>query len=128
MYCRINDRKKIHFTRDMIKKIFSVSSGSKPVEFGKRGKADFRDVYLDGERAPIATTVAVISKVDDDDEETIERSWVLLCLALVLAPGTGNMVPLEYLYTLQDMSVVHEFEWDEYILCDVMREVKKISG
>ena len=35
------------------------------------------------------------------------------------------MVPLEYLYTLQDMSVVHEFEWDEYILCDVIREFQK---
>ena len=33
--------------------------------------------------------------------------------------------PLDYLYTLRDMSMVHEFEWDEHILCDVMREVKK---
>ncbi|KAI4990784.1 hypothetical protein ZWY2020_039155 [Hordeum vulgare] len=35
------------------------------------------------------------------------------------------MVPLEYLHSLQDMSVVHEFEWDEHILLDAMREVKK---
>ncbi|KAI4989546.1 hypothetical protein ZWY2020_036863 [Hordeum vulgare] len=35
------------------------------------------------------------------------------------------MVPLEYLHTLQDMSVVHEFEWDEHILLDAMKEVKK---
>ncbi|KAI5004196.1 hypothetical protein ZWY2020_031439 [Hordeum vulgare] len=27
--------------------------------------------------------------------------------------------------SLQDMSVVHEFEWDEHILLDAMREVKK---
>ena len=113
----------------MVKKIFNVPSGSRPIEFGKRGKADFREVYLGGgDRAPIATAVSVLSKADDDD--TIERSWVLLCLALVLALGTGNMVPLDYLYTLRDMSMVHEFEWDEHILCDVMREVKntKIRG
>ena len=121
---KLNDGKKIPFTRDMVKKIFNVPSGSRPIEFGKRGKAHFREVYLGGgDRAPIATAVSVLSKADDDD--TIERSWVLLCLALVLAPGTGNMVPLDYLYTLRDMSMVHEFEWDEHILCDVMREVKK---
>ena len=116
---RINDRKKMHFTKDMVKKIFNVPSGSRPVEFSKRGKADFRDVYLDGDRALIATTVVVLSKVDDEDEETIDRSWVLLCLSLVLAPGTGNMVPLEYLCTLRDMSVFHELEWDEHILLHV---------
>ncbi|KAI5019522.1 hypothetical protein ZWY2020_044410 [Hordeum vulgare] len=35
------------------------------------------------------------------------------------------MVPLEYLHTLQDMSVVHEFERDEHIMLDAMKEVKK---
>lgn len=90
---KINDHKQIHFSKDMVKKIFNVPYGSRPIEFGKRGKADFREVYLGGgDRAPIATAVSVLSKADDDDD-TIERSWVLLCLALVLAPGTGNMVP-----------------------------------
>ena len=125
MFCRINENKKIHLTRDMVKKIFNVPSGCRPLEFGKRGKANFREVYLDGERAPIPSTVAVLLKADDNDEETIERSWALLCLALVLTPGTGNMVPLEYLYTFRDMSVVHEFAFDEHILSDVMIEVKK---
>jgi hypothetical protein len=45
VYRRINDQKKIRFTRDMIKKIFIVPSGSRPLQFGKRGKADFLDVY-----------------------------------------------------------------------------------
>lgn len=38
-------------------------------------------MYLDGDRAPIATAAAVLSKADVDDEETIDRSWVLLCLS-----------------------------------------------
>ncbi|KAI4968009.1 hypothetical protein ZWY2020_002844 [Hordeum vulgare] len=122
---KLTDRKKISLTRDLVKKIFNVPSGSRPLEFGKRGKSDFREIYLEGERAPIPTTVSVLSNADDDDEDTIDRTWILLCLSLVLAPGTGNMVPLEYLHSLQDMSVVHEFEWDEHILLDAMREVKK---
>ncbi|KAE8796441.1 hypothetical protein D1007_28573 [Hordeum vulgare] len=122
---KLTDRKKIPLTRDLVKKIFNVPSGSKPLEFGKRGKADFREIYLERERAPIPTTVSVLSNADDDDEDTIDRTWILLCLSLVLAPGTGNMVPLQYLHNLQDMSVVHEFEWDEHILLDAMREVKK---
>ncbi|KAE8766436.1 hypothetical protein D1007_62339 [Hordeum vulgare] len=122
---KLSDHKKIQLTRDMVKKLFNVPSESKPLEFGKRGKADFREIYLEGERAPIPTTVSVLSNADDDDEDTINRTWILLCLSLVLAPGTGNMVPLEYLHTLQDMSVVHEFEWDEHILLDAMKEVKK---
>ncbi|KAE8780802.1 hypothetical protein D1007_46111 [Hordeum vulgare] len=122
---KLSDHKKIQLTRDMVKKLFNVPSGSKPLEFGKRGKADFREIYLEGERAPIPTTVSVLSNADDDDEDTINRTWILLCLSLVLAPGTGNMVPLEYLHTLQDMSVVHEFEWDEHILLGAMKEVKK---
>ncbi|KAE8816784.1 hypothetical protein D1007_05815 [Hordeum vulgare] len=122
---KLTDRKKISLTRDLVKKIFNVPSGSRPLEFGKRGKSDFREIYLEGERAPIPTTVSVLSNTDDDDEDTIDRTWILLCLSLVLAPGTGNMVPLEYLHSLQDMSVVHEFEWDEHISLDAMREVKK---
>ncbi|KAE8811503.1 cytokinin-o-glucosyltransferase 2 [Hordeum vulgare] len=120
----LNDSKKIRFTRNMVKKIFNVPSSSKPLEFVKRGKADFCEVYLDGERAPIPTIVYVLSNASDEDDDTLDRSWILLCLSLVLAPRTGNMVPMDYLYNLQDMSVVHEFEWDEHILFDVMREVK----
>ncbi|KAE8798138.1 hypothetical protein D1007_26608 [Hordeum vulgare] len=122
---KLTDRKKIPLTRDLVKNIFNVPSGSELIEFGKRGKADFREIYLEGERAPIPTIVYVSSNADDDDEDTIDRTWILLCLSLVLAPGTRNMVPLEYLHSLQDLSVVHEFEWDEHILLDAMRKVKK---
>ncbi|KAE8785162.1 hypothetical protein D1007_41169 [Hordeum vulgare] len=122
---KLNDQKKIPLTRAMVKKIFNVPSRSKPLQFGKRGKADFHEIYLEGERAPIPTTVSILSNDVDDDEDTMERSWILLCLSFILAPGTRNMVPLDYLYNLQDMSVVHEFVWDEHILLDAMREVKK---
>ncbi|KAE8794539.1 hypothetical protein D1007_30572 [Hordeum vulgare] len=89
---KLTDRKKIPLTRDMVKKIFNVPSGSKPLEFGKRGKADFREIYLEGERAPIQTTISVLSNFDDDDEDTIDRTWILLCLSLVLAPDAMREV------------------------------------
>ncbi|KAI5006032.1 hypothetical protein ZWY2020_033275 [Hordeum vulgare] len=87
---KLTDRKKISLTRDLVKKIFNVPSGSRPLEFGKRGKADFREIYLEGERAPIPTTVSVLSNADDDDEDTIDRTWILLCLSLVLAHDTKH--------------------------------------
>ncbi|KAI5018344.1 hypothetical protein ZWY2020_043232 [Hordeum vulgare] len=121
---KLTDRKKIPLTRDLVKKIFNVPCGSKPLEFGKRGKVDFREIYLEGERAPIPTTVSVLSNADDDDEDTIDRTWILLCLSLVLAPDTKHGAS-GISYALQDMSVVHEFEWDENILLDAMREIKK---
>ncbi|KAI4966596.1 hypothetical protein ZWY2020_037994, partial [Hordeum vulgare] len=72
---KLDGHRKIHFTRDMVKKIFNVPSGIKSLEFGKRGKANFNDVYLDGERVPIPTTIVVLSNVDGDYAETIDRSW-----------------------------------------------------
>ncbi|KAI5014226.1 hypothetical protein ZWY2020_055616 [Hordeum vulgare] len=82
---KLNDHKKIPLTRDMVKKVFNVPSGSKPLEFDKRGKADFREIYLEGERAPIPAIVYVLSNDDDDDEDTINRTWILLCLSLFLS-------------------------------------------
>ncbi|KAI4964500.1 hypothetical protein ZWY2020_005647 [Hordeum vulgare] len=61
---KLSDHKKIQLTRDMVKKLFNVPSGSKPLEFGKRGKADFREIYLEGERAPIPTTVIYMDHID----------------------------------------------------------------
>ncbi|KAI4985456.1 hypothetical protein ZWY2020_018086 [Hordeum vulgare] len=61
---KLSDHKKIQFTRDMVKKLFNMPSGSKPLEFGKRGKADFREIYLEGERAPIPTTVIYMDHID----------------------------------------------------------------
>ncbi|KAI4980241.1 hypothetical protein ZWY2020_020726 [Hordeum vulgare] len=71
---KLNDQKKIPLTRAMVKKIFNVPSRSKPLQFGKRGKADFHEIYLEGERAPIPTTVSILSNDVDDDEDTMESS------------------------------------------------------
>ncbi|KAI5005616.1 hypothetical protein ZWY2020_032859 [Hordeum vulgare] len=51
--------------------------------------------------------------------------------ALPVAPPCASTAPpsaasrQDQFFRLQDMSVVHEFEWDEHILLDAIREVKK---
>ncbi|KAE8783138.1 hypothetical protein D1007_43440 [Hordeum vulgare] len=63
----------------------------------------------------------VVMKIDP--EKALLRTWVLLCIALVLCPGTGNMVPLEYLASLVDMDKINEFSWDEHFLVAALNEV-----
>ena len=43
----------------------------------------------------------------------------------MLAPGTDNMIPLEYLPSLVDMDQLNEFGWDEHVLAFALREVRK---
>ena len=114
------------FTRDMVKKVFNIPSGNQPVELFKRHEqCELRNIYHKNGKAPIAHTVNVLHRARNDDGDTMKRSWVLLALATVLTPSTGNMVPLEYLKSLEEMDKVAEFAWDEHVLSVAMREVKK---
>ncbi|KAI4996942.1 hypothetical protein ZWY2020_052284 [Hordeum vulgare] len=53
----------------------------------------------------------------------IRRTWALVALAIVVCPGTGNMVNLEYLPSLENMYLVHNLAWDEHLLARAMEEV-----
>ncbi|KAI4971655.1 hypothetical protein ZWY2020_002569 [Hordeum vulgare] len=108
---KLTDRKKISLTRDLVKKIFNVPSGSRPLEFGKRGKADFCEIYLEGERAPIPTTVSVLSNADDDDEDTIDRTWILLCLSSTTPYATTKFLSyIEQVAQLPNIASVSAIE------------------
>ncbi|VAH08512.1 unnamed protein product [Triticum turgidum subsp. durum] len=121
---RLSRTKVIVFTRDMVKKVFNIPSGNRPVELFKRHEqCELRNIYHKNGRAPIAHTVTVLHRARNDDGDTTKRSWVLLALATVLTPSTGNMVPLEYLKSLVEMDKVAEFAWDEHVLSVAMREV-----
>ena len=114
------------FTRDMVKKVFNIPSGNRPVELFKRHEhCDLCNIYHKNDRAPIAHIVDVLHQARNDNNHTTKRSWVLLALATVLTPSTGNMVPLEYLKSLEDMDKVTDFAWDEHVLSVAMKEVKK---
>ncbi|XP_044424816.1 uncharacterized protein [Triticum aestivum] len=119
-------KKTILFTRDMVHKIFNVPSGPRAVELLKRNeRCELRDIYRIGTRAPMKKSISVIKEAADDDAITLERTWVLLCLALVLVPGTGNMVSMDYLASLKDLDEINEFVWDEHVLATALREARK---
>nr|XP_045086461.1 uncharacterized protein LOC120967389 isoform X2 [Aegilops tauschii subsp. strangulata] len=118
-------KKTILFTRDMVQKKINVPSGPRVVELLKRNeRCELRDIYREGTRAPIKKSISVIKKASDNDVVTLERTWVLLCLALVLVPGTGNMVSLDYLASLKDLDELNEFAWDEHVLATALREAR----
>ncbi|KAI4997314.1 hypothetical protein ZWY2020_052656 [Hordeum vulgare] len=119
-------QKSILFRKDMVRKIFNVTSGSRAVELLRRNEPHvLREPYRVGSRAPTRRTIEVLEVADVLDVVTIKTAWVLLCIALVLSPGTGNMVPLEYLASLVDMDSINEFAWDEHFLAVALNEVKK---
>ncbi|KAE8805715.1 cytokinin-o-glucosyltransferase 2 [Hordeum vulgare] len=117
-------QKSILFTKDMVRKIFNVTSGSRAVELLRRNEPHvLREPYRVGSRAPTRRTIEVLEVADVLDVVTIKRAWVLLCIALVLSPGTGNMVPLEYLASLVDIDSINEFAWDEHFLAVALNEL-----
>uniref|UniRef100_M8BQ73 Cytokinin-O-glucosyltransferase 2 n=1 Tax=Aegilops tauschii TaxID=37682 RepID=M8BQ73_AEGTA len=116
--------KSITFSKLMVKMIFNVPSGDRPVKLLKKSdEHDLRSIYKEGNRAPIAHVVKLLTSCSEEDVVMINRTWALLALATVFCPGTGNMVNLEYLASLEDMSLVHEFAWDEHLLARAMEEV-----
>uniref|UniRef100_A0A453R0Y6 Uncharacterized protein n=1 Tax=Aegilops tauschii subsp. strangulata TaxID=200361 RepID=A0A453R0Y6_AEGTS len=62
---RLNQKKSIVFTRDMVKKVFNVPSGNRLMELLKRHEqCDLRNIYHKNGRAPIAhTTKCCIERV-----------------------------------------------------------------
>ena len=116
--------KSINFSKLMVKRIFNVPSGERPVKLLKKSDEHvLRSIYKEGNRAPIAHVIKLLKDCSDEDEDMINRTWALIALATVVCPGTGNMVNLEYLASLEEMSSVHDLAWDEHLLTRAMEEV-----
>ncbi|KAM0923130.1 hypothetical protein ACQ4PT_005700 [Festuca glaucescens] len=91
-YCH-KASKPIVFTRDMMTKVFNVPSGDRPVDRLKNTEhTELRNMYRDGERAPIAYLEKLLHDCADDDVVMIKRSFALLAFATVLFLGTNNMI------------------------------------
>ncbi|KAM0898757.1 hypothetical protein ACQ4PT_021738 [Festuca glaucescens] len=121
-------KKRIVFTKDMVTKVFGIVSGCKPVVSLKRSEqSSLRDVYRGSNPRPdIPTTIKILTEYDVTDEDTIVRSWDLLCMATVVDPRSSNHVGMDYLGSMSYPSKTHEYAWDEYILDLVMKEVNKM--
>ncbi|KAM0847565.1 hypothetical protein ACQ4PT_054933 [Festuca glaucescens] len=118
-------KKRIVFTKDMVTKVFGIVSGCKPVVSLKRSEqSSLRDVYRGSNPRPdIPTTIKILTECDVTDEDTIVRSWDLLCMATVVDPRSSNHVGMDYLGSMSDPSKTYEYAWDEYILDLAMKEI-----
>ncbi|KAM0852456.1 hypothetical protein ACQ4PT_051741 [Festuca glaucescens] len=113
----------------MITKVFGIRSGQTPVvELKKFEHSELRDVYRGSNPRPdIPTTIKVLKGCDNTDEDTIVRSWDLLCIATVVDLKSNNHVGMDYLGSMLHPSRTHEYAWDGYILEQLMKEVKKMQ-
>ncbi|KAM0847564.1 hypothetical protein ACQ4PT_054933 [Festuca glaucescens] len=109
----------------MVTKVFGIVSGCKPVVSLKRSEqSSLRDVYRGSNPRPdIPTTIKILTECDVTDEDTIVRSWDLLCMATVVDPRSSNHVGMDYLGSMSDPSKTYEYAWDEYILDLAMKEI-----
>ncbi|XP_071678537.1 uncharacterized protein [Lolium perenne] len=117
----------ILFTKDMIVKVLGLPSGKRPVVLtGKHQESAHREFfkidYNHGRRAPIHHAIDMLDK-GNLDEETYFRTFFEVALGTYLCPGTGNMLPLEYLGSLDDSNQVKDYDWGAHILQNVMSEV-----
>jgi hypothetical protein len=117
----------ILFTKDMFVKVLGLPSGNRPVVLtGKHQESRHREFYkIDynhGRRAPIHHAIDMLERGNLDDE-TYFRTFFLVALGTYLCPGTGNMLPLEYLGSLDDSKQVKDYDWGAHILANVMSEV-----
>jgi hypothetical protein len=117
----------ILFTKDMIVKVLGLPSGKRPVVLtGKHQESAHREFfkidYNHGRRAPIHHAIYMLDK-GNLDEETYFRTFFEVALGTYLCPGTGNMLPLEYLGSLDDSNQVKDYDWGAHILQNVMSEV-----
>ncbi|KAM0850084.1 hypothetical protein ACQ4PT_053320 [Festuca glaucescens] len=123
-------KKRIVFTKDMVRKVFGIRCGDRLVVQKKGEHPELRQMYIEeGQSRPfIQHAVKLLKACDVTDDLTIIRTWDLLCLATVIDPGSANLLSLDYLDCMLDPRRTHEFAWDEHLLELAMQEVTKITS
>ncbi|KAM0837695.1 hypothetical protein ACQ4PT_061463 [Festuca glaucescens] len=118
-------KKRIVFTRDMVKKVFGIRCGNMLVVQKKDEHPELRQMYIEeGQSRPfIQYAVNLLKNCDVTDDLTIIRTWDLICLATVIDPGSANLLSLDYLDCMVDPRRTHEFAWDEHLLDLAMQEI-----
>ncbi|XBJ14092.1 hypothetical protein VPH35_006185 [Triticum aestivum] len=125
----INADKTIVFSKPLVQKILGVPTGERPfVLHGQKSDKikELRDLYLNnGLRATIPHCVSLLK--NNEDEESFMRTFLLIALAAVLTPTTGNTIDLDYLWAFEDMSKVQDLDWAGHITEHLMDEVQKFQ-
>ncbi|XP_037481928.1 uncharacterized protein LOC119360353 isoform X2 [Triticum dicoccoides] len=126
---RINADKTIVFSKPLVQKILGVPTGGRPfVLHGQKSDKikELRDLYLNnGLRATTPHCVSLLK--NNEDEESFMRTFLLIALAAVLTPTTGNTIDLDYLWAFEDMSKVQDLDWAGHITEHLMDEVQKFQ-
>ncbi|KAF6987503.1 hypothetical protein CFC21_005141 [Triticum aestivum] len=126
---KINADKTIVFSKPLVQKILGVPTGERPfVLHGQKSDKikELRDLYLNnGLRATIPHCVSLLK--NNEDEESFMRTFLLIALAAVLTPTTGNTIDLDYLWAFEDMSKVQDLDWAGHITEHLMDEVQKFQ-
>jgi hypothetical protein len=120
---------RIVFNKYMVRKVFGIRCGDRPVQLLKKSdNSELRDVYKGANSRPdLHVAITLLKDCEIMDEDTIVRTWDLICLATVVDPGSGNMLGLEYIGSMADPLRTHENAWDEYFLELAMVEVQKMQ-
>ncbi|KAM0879114.1 hypothetical protein ACQ4PT_034441 [Festuca glaucescens] len=112
----------IHFTKDMVDKVFGFPSGSKPFVMESTDPEIIREVegihdqYLLGKKQITVSNVESVL-LGANEEVIFIRSFLLLFITTVLCPSTYNFVNPKYLYSLRDNAIVEVVNLDFGTLC-----------
>jgi hypothetical protein len=122
----------ILFNKEMVIKALGLPRGTRPVVLtGDHEESPYREFYkieyrTAGRRAPISNAEKMLENADLDDE-TWFRTFFLVVIGTYFFPGTSIMLPLEYLGSLGDSSLVREYDWAEQIFRHTMSEIKSFQ-
>jgi hypothetical protein len=122
----------ILFNKEMVVKALGLPRGTRQVvKLGDHEESPYREFYkIDyhtaGRRAPIANAEKMLENAELDDE-TWFRTFYPVVIGTYFFPGSSIMLPIEYLGSLTDSTLVREYDWAEEIFRHTMSEIKSFQ-
>lgn len=123
--------KVIHITRDMVDMVFGWRSGSVPFCLQSSDINVVEQVMLlrkkygaDGMIELATLETVMLSQNAEVDKEDFIRSFMLYFLSLVACPTTYNFVNHKYLYSLLDVSALHNLDLSTLVLEQLCKEIE----
>jgi len=111
--------KSFKFTRYMVQQIIGIPSGEIPIILHSGG------VKISDK---LSISDAVRHLLDQHDEESFIKWFMLVALSTIICPSTQNFVNINYLPYLLDVSQINTFDWSTHVLNYILSEVKKYQG
>ena len=111
--------KSFKFTRYMVQQIIGITSGEIPIILHSGG------VKISDK---LSISDAVRNLLDQHDEESFIKWFMLVALSTIICPSTQNFVNINYLPYLLDVSQINTFDWSTHVLNYILSEVKKYQG